>query len=173
MDYKSSSKDLDIDDVKEGISLQLITYLSAFMESFKEGKIKPAGVMYFNLADKFTKISNLTLSKDKMVNETIKNLRMKGIFLKDMKILEIMDKNIENEDRLINVSARTAKSDKPSKSLLTEEEFDKICVDIKEILGSIGKEMIIDGKTEVKPNKKTEPCKYCKYLSICRKNNMC
>ena len=172
VDYKSSDRNLSIDDVKEGISLQLITYISAFINSSSE-TIKPAGVMYFNLSDKLTKLSEYESDQTKISESIAKSLRMKGIFLKDVEIISAMDKKIETQERLIDVSMKTVKSETSSKSLLSDEEFENICKDIKEILKQIGKELIIDGKTEIKPNKKADPCKYCKYSHICRKNNMC
>ena len=172
VDYKSSDRDLSIDDVKEGISLQLITYLSAFINASKE-KIMPAGVMYFNLSDKLAKLSSFE-EDDEKISETIaENLRMKGIFLKDVTILKAMDKKLDSKERLINVSMKTINSSSGSKSLLDNNQFDSICTEIKDVLKDIGQELIIEGKTSIEPNKKLDPCKYCKYSHICRKNNMC
>ena len=53
------------------------------------------------------------------------------------------------------------------------EKIDYIDDSLKDILKSIGKELILDGNVEIKPNKKKDACKYCKYMGICRKNNMC
>ena len=39
----------------------------------------------------------------------------------------------------------------------------------KEIIKSIGQEMT-EGIVKIRPNKKTDACKYCDYSSICRKN---
>ena len=172
VDYKSSDRDLNIDDVLDGISLQLITYLSAFIDASNE-KIKPAGVMYFNLSDKYTKMDEFENDESKIAEVVAEKMRMKGIFLKDIKVLEKMDYRLDSKERLINVSKRTVKSDAKSKSLLNSEEFDEVCKNIKQVLKNIGKEMILEGKTSISPNKKIDACKYCKYSHICRKNNMC
>ncbi len=173
VDYKSSAKDLTIDDVKEGISLQLMTYISAFIENSKENNIKPAGVMYFNLSDKFLKLSEYIKDESKIESKIIESLRMKGIFLSDIKVLEIMDKKLESQDRLINVSSRSIKNSKSSKSLLNEDEFDNIIKNMKHILKDILNEIVVEGNVKIEPNSKVDPCKYCVYGSICRKENMC
>lgn len=172
VDYKSSSRDLSIDDVREGTSLQLMTYLSAFISGSAEN-IKPAGVMYFNLSDNILKLGEYVSEDSKIQEKIIEGLRMKGIFLSDVKVLEFMDKKIATKDRLINVSLSTAKSGKPSKSLLNKDEFDEVMAGIKDILKDILNEMIVCGVTKIKPIKKEQTCKMCAYASICRKDNMC
>ena len=55
---------------------------------------------------------------------------------------------------------------------ITKGSSNSSYVEIKDILRDIGKELIIGGSVQIKPNKKASPCDYCKYMSICRKNNM-
>ena len=48
IDYKSSVKDIDLNNVVYGLQLQLLTYMDAVS---KIEKLEPAGVLYFNLID--------------------------------------------------------------------------------------------------------------------------
>lgn len=173
VDYKSSSKDLKLDDIKEGISLQLITYLDSFIENLKSKNIKekvfPAGMLYFNLSDKLVNLKDYTSDEDKIKQETIKALRMKGIFLKDLDIIQKMDNKINCDDRLIDISKSTLTKENNNRAL-DYNEYEKLFGQIKKILRDIGNE-ILNGNVSINPNKKVEACKYCKYSSICRKDS--
>lgn len=171
VDYKSSDKKLNIDDIKEGLSLQLISYLNVFMENeFKKNgkKVIPAGMLYFNLSDKLVGLSEYTENNIEIEKKIIEALRMKGIFLKDVKVLEMMDKNFnDSSKRLIDISSRSLNGH--SNKALAEDEFETLCTEAKDILKSIGREMI-SGVVKIAPNKKAEYCKFCNYSSACRKD---
>jgi ATP-dependent helicase/nuclease subunit B len=172
IDYKSSSKDLKLEDIKEGLSLQLITYLSSFINNIKNEKVVPAGMLYFTLSEKLVNIKEYTSDECEISKKIIENLRMKGIFLKDIEILKLMDSKIDETGRLIDVSTRAVASNKKSNKLQTKEEFEKLCLDITDILKNIGSD-IISGNVKIKPNKKANHCKYCEFSSVCRKENLC
>ena len=177
IDYKSSKKDLKLEDIKDGISLQLITYLDSFIENVNKiekqkeniNKVLPAGMLYFNLSDKLINLKDYINDEEKIKDETIKALRMKGIFLKDLKIIEKMDKKLSTDKRLIDISRTTLTKDNTNRAL-SEDEYKNLFVQTKNILGEIGKE-IISGVVRIRPNKKCDYCKYCNYSSVCRKQS--
>ena len=162
IDYKSSKKDLKLEDIKDGISLQLITYLDSFIENVNKiekqkeniNKVLPAGMLYFNLSDKLINLKDYINDEEKIKDETIKALRMKGIFLKDLKIIEKMDKKLSTDKRLIDISKTTLTKDNTNRAL-SEDEYKNLFVQTKNILGEIGKE-IISGVVRIRPNKKCE-----------------
>lgn len=177
IDYKSSKKDLKLEDIKDGISLQLITYLDSFIENVNKiekqkeniNKVLPAGMLYFNLSDKLINLKDYINDEEKIKDETIKALRMKGIFLKDLKIIEKMDKKLSTDKRLIDISKTTLTKDNTNRAL-SEDEYKNLFFQTKNILGEIGKE-IISGVVRIRPNKKCDYCKYCNYSSVCRKQS--
>lgn len=185
IDYKSSGKTLSVDKIKEGISLQLITYLTAFVESknklkdilllkndnnlSKEEKnninVLPCATLYFNLSDKLLNLNDYTNDDSVIQKEIIKKLRMNGLFLSDVKILEKMDKCVSNaNEKLIDITPNRS-----SKKALAQEEFNELCKEAKQILKDIGNEML-KGNVSISPNKKSKPCKYCDFSNVCRKN---
>jgi ATP-dependent helicase/nuclease subunit B len=171
VDYKSSNKVLSIDDIKEGVSLQLVTYLHAFIESKKNLEnieITPSAMLYFNLSDKLINLSSYPVDSIKVQKEIAKNLRMNGIFLKDIEVIKKMDNKLETDERLIDISARTINSNS-SKKVLEEVDYTKLCEDVKDILKQIGNE-IMSGVVKIKPLKKKDVCKYCNFASVCRKD---
>lgn len=175
VDYKSSGKTITVDKIKDGISLQLITYLIAFVDSKNKLKniikndnnkpVIPTATLYFDLSDKLLNLKDYTCDDSIIQKEIIKRLRMNGLFLKDVKILEKMDNKVNDSDKkLIDVSPNRA-----SKKLLDESEFENLCEEVKTILKDIGNEMI-KGTVRILPSKKSKPCEYCDFSNVCRKN---
>ena len=171
IDYKSSIKNIDLNQVMSGLQLQLLTYLN---ETCKVEDFIPAGVLYFNL-------SNPTIGTDKNmsdeeIEEKIKQeFKMKGLILADVNIVKKMDTNIENEPKGVSkIIPATIKKDgelsSKGTSAVTREQFEYLQRYMEKIITQIS-EGILGGNIEVKPyyntgNKKT-PCEYCKYKSIC------
>lgn len=169
VDYKSSGKELKVDKIKEGLSLQLISYMMAFMDNKKENKIIPAGMVYFNLSDKLVSLTQYEKDNEKIKRELLKKLKMNGIFLKDLEILNLMDRNFEinSKNSLIDVSK--ASITRNSSKVLEEKEFENLCDQTRSILKDIGRE-ISSGNVKIAPNKKENYCEFCNYSSTCRKS---
>ena len=172
IDYKSSIKNIDLNQVMNGLQLQLLTYLN---ETCKVEDFIPAGVLYFNL-------SNPTIGTDKnMSDEEIEDkirqeFKMKGLILADVNIVKKMDTNIEHEPKGVSkIIPATIKKDGELSSIgtsaVTREQFEYLQKYMEKIIKQIS-EGILEGNIEVRPyynskNKRT-PCEYCKYKSICR-----
>ncbi len=168
IDYKSSERTLNIDDIKEGLSLQLVTYLNAYIKNNSKDtsiNVIPAGMLYFNLSDKLVNIKDFTADEDTIKNEIMSKLRLKGIFIKDISILEKMDKNFDSKQSFIDITKRSINGPK----VLDEENYRALLKESENILKNIGKQIIM-GNVKINPNKKADYCKYCKYSSVCRKD---
>ena len=91
IDYKSSVKDLDLNQVICGLQIQLISYLDAITEN---EEINPAGILYFNLID--TMIKNSKNIPDEEIKEKIRKMyKMKGLIVADIDIIKAMDTKLE------------------------------------------------------------------------------
>ena len=172
IDYKSSVKNIDLNQVASGLQLQLLTYLN---ETCKVEDFIPAGVLYFNLINPTIGTDkNLT---DEEVEEKIRQeFKMKGLILADENIIKKMDTNIENEPKGISkIIPATIKKDGEisdrGTSAVTKEQFVYLQKYMEKIIKQISEE-ILQGNIEVKPyynaSTKKTPCEYCKYKSICR-----
>ena len=172
IDYKSSVKNIDLNQVASGLQLQLLTYLN---ETCKVEDFIPAGVLYFNLINPtIGTYKNLT---DEEVEEKIRQeFKMKGLILADVNIIKKMDTNIENEPKGISkIIPATIKKDGEisdrGTSAVTKEQFVYLQKYMEKIIKQISEE-ILQGNIEVKPyynaSTKKTPCEYCKYKSICR-----
>lgn len=87
IDYKSSVKNIDLNQVFYGLQLQLLTYLN---ETCKVEDFIPAGVLYFNLINPTIETDkNLT---DEEVEEKIRQeFKMKGLILSRCNIIKKME----------------------------------------------------------------------------------
>ena len=167
IDYKSQIKDLDLNSVAYGLQLQLLTYLDAII---KEEDAKPAGVLYFSLIEPVIN-SDKKRTKEELENEIRKSFKMKGLVLADVKVVKMMDKNLENgySEMLPVYIGKDDEISQKSSSVATKEQFIALQKYITKLIKDISKE-ILSGNIEIKPyykDKKT-PCDYCEYKGICQ-----
>ena len=170
IDYKSSIKDIDMNQVKAGLQIQLITYLDAICE---QSKLEPSGILYMGLIDNVVKDAK-NLSEEKIEEAIRNNFKMKGLVLADVNVIRMMDNKLETgKSDIIPVylNKEGSISEKKSK-VISEENFKELQKEVRKIIKDISKE-ILKGRIDIKPysyNKKTG-CDYCKYQTICMFNN--
>lgn len=166
IDYKSSAKNIDLNEVYAGLQIQLLTYTDAIC---KEEDIMPAGIFYFSLLEQIIK-ADKKISDDEIEEMIKKNFRMKGLILADVKIIKMNDNTLVSGSSKMVPAAITASGSVNEKwtNGVNKEEF-KILQDYIDItIKQIAKE-IFSGKIDLKPyNKKGKtPCEYCEYRTIC------
>ncbi|MBR3133073.1 MAG: helicase-exonuclease AddAB subunit AddB [Clostridia bacterium] len=167
IDYKSSVKDIDLNQVVSGIQIQLLTYMDALTDN---DIADPAGVLYFNLINSVVK-SDKNLTDDEIKAEIKKMFKMKGLIVADIDIVKMMDQNIKNgsfSEYLPVYLDKEGNISESRSSVLKKEKFEKLQKYIKRLIKDISNE-ILKGKIDIKPyylNKK-KPCDYCEYKSIC------
>ncbi len=169
IDYKSSVKDIDLDQVIAGLQLQLLTYLDA---TCKIENVMPAGVLYFSLIDPIIK-SKKQMSDEQIDEELKKKFKMNGLILADVKVVKMMDKTLETGKSKI-IPAYINKDGELNQKLsktVTKEQFEVLQKYTQNLLKQISEE-ILSGNIKIEPyyntkNNKT-PCEYCTYKSICK-----
>lgn len=167
IDYKSSVKDINLNQVVAGIQIQLLTYLD---EISQQKQFDPAGVLYFSLIDTIIK-ADKKMTDEQLKKEINKNFKMKGMIVADIDIVKMMDKKLAPStssdiipvylDKEGNISEGKSKT-------LNKEKFERLQKYTKHIISEISKE-IFSGNIDIKPyymSKKT-PCEYCQYKTIC------
>lgn len=174
IDYKSSSKDVSLDEVYYGLALQMLTYLDVIV-SHSQALIGttayPAGMLYFHVHNPIIK-ANEMMDIDKIEEEIFKQFKMKGLLLGNQDVLQLMDNNL--------VVGESSKSDIVSASLLkngdiakaskvaSEQDFKTLRSYIHRMYHKSGNE-IMDGQTLINPYKLKDrvPCTYCSFKSVC------
>ena len=168
IDYKSSAKDINLNEFTAGLQIQLITYLDAVT---KIEDVLPAGVFYFNLMEPIINAER-KLTDEEIKEEIQKKFKMKGLVLADINIIKHMDKNLESKASSIIPVYLDTKGNITQKfsSVATQDEFTLLKNYANKIIKEIAKE-ILEGNIEIKPfyygKNKNTPCQYCVYKSIC------
>lgn len=168
IDYKSSVKNIDLNEVVAGLQIQLLTYLDA---TCKIEEMLPAGVLYFSLIDPVIKADKY-MSDEQIEEEIKKKFKMNGLILADVKVVKMMDKKLETGQSNL-VPAYIDKEGNLSKksNAVTKEQFEDLQKYTTKIIKEISEE-ILSGNINLEPyyNIKTKktPCEYCDYKMICQ-----
>ena len=169
IDYKSSAKNIDLNDVYAGLQLQLLTYLDAVC---KEENLEPAGVLYFGLLEQMIKTEKRE-PKEIIDEEIRKNLKMKGLILSDVDVIRLHDNTLETGTSKI-IPATLSKSGEVTEgrtSGVTKEQFEILQEYIFNKLKDLSAE-ILEGEIKLNPYNKSgkTPCEFCSYKAICNFN---
>lgn len=166
IDYKSSAKNIDLNEVYAGLQIQLLTYTDAIC---REEDIMPAGIFYFSLLEQMVK-ADKRIDEDEIEELIRKNFRMKGLIVADVKIIKMNDNTLEQGSSKLVPAAITAKGSVNQKwtNGVKQEDFKVLQDYIYKTIRDISKE-ILSGKIDLKPYKRQgkTPCEYCEYKTIC------
>ena len=171
IDYKSSFKDINLNEVLAGLQLQLITYLDAVCQI---QDVIPAGILYFSLVEpKLEKVKNSKEITDEEVEQKLReHFRMNGLVLAEMNVVNMMDNTLKDGEKsnIIPVKLKNDGNLDRTSKVVSRKEFEILQKFVKKTLGEISKE-ILDGNIDIKPyynvKNKKKPCEYCIYNSIC------
>ena len=172
IDYKSSGKKVDLNEMMAGTQIQLMTYIDAIAE---EQNKQPAGIFYFGLVEQIVNQSQ-NLSDEEIEKQIKKQFKMNGIILADVKVVKMMDKSLESgySDIVPVYIDKNGEVSKGNSSAVTKEEFSNLQKTIRKIIKKIANE-ILAGKIDIKPmynkSEKKSSCEYCAYKSICAFNS--
>ena len=161
IDYKTGEKKFRLDDILDGLNLQMLIYLLVIRESnLTDLNIIPSAILYYTALVK-DKISSRSLTSEEK-DETIKDrLKMNGILNNTCKFL------IENEDEKDYINITTRKSI-DSEKLYSMDNLNLLFKSVKNTLNNISKK-ILDGNINVNPiGGRIDSCLYCRYKSICK-----
>lgn len=171
IDYKSSTKDIDLNKVVAGLQLQLITYTDAVCEN---DNAMPAGALYFTLLE--PKIAQRNIKQEEIEGLLKENYRMNGLVLADVNIIKAMDTSLETgKSNKIPVTLNNNGEINFTRSkTVTREEFENLQKYTNKIIKQISKQ-ILTGDISLKPyytqKEKRTPCQFCNYKSICQFNS--
>ena len=175
IDYKSSKKELNSKEIKNGTQIQLLIYLdyclhylkNISMEYRDSSEIIPIGAFYSPIMDKIDFISNFN---DEVITDDYNNTDYNKL------------SGIVNVAEGIDIIDNTFSSDKKMESDVIDtknKENFKSTDEIKELLLEVRKKIIDDlkkiqnGEIRVKPIKDEDinACEYCLYKDLCKYEN--
>lgn len=170
VDYKSGNKKFKLSDIYYGLEIQLVTYLDALwnMDSSDIPKpVLPGGILYFRIDDPIVK-GGPGITEEDVEQAIMKELKMKGLVLADVKLVKEMDRDIDGYSNII--PARVNKSGELGKSsAATLEQFELLRTHVRRLLYEVGEEML-NGDVSISPYKTRgmSACTYCSYTSVCQ-----
>lgn len=173
IDYKSSGRDLDLNEVYYGLSLQLLTYLDVVIEYspiLLSEKALPAGILYVHVQNPVLKIEE-ELNEMQMEEERLKKYKMKGLLTEDLEALFAMDEQLEEDGKsnIIPVTLTKNRTFYKYSRVVPPEMMNHIQSFVRRKHKEAGND-ILSGNTAIHPFKfKTKTaCDYCQYKSVCQ-----
>ncbi len=176
VDYKSSARDLDLNEVYYGLSLQVLTYLDVAMENssyWLSGEAEPAGgVLYVHVHNPMLKLDK-DLTDSEIEEDRLKQYKMKGLLSENAEAILSMDEQLEESSGHSKVIPVYMKKDgTPSESqsrIVPVNDMKKLQHFVRRKHQEAGNG-ILSGDTAISPYKlkaKTA-CDYCQFAAVCQ-----
>lgn len=172
IDYKSSSKGLDLVEVYYGLALQMLAYLDVVLsnaEKWLGAQASPAGVLYFHVHNPMIS-GNQLLQDTEIEDEIFKKFKMKGLLVEDEDIVKMMDTSLDSGMSQV-VPAGLKKGGGFRKGSHTAEQmvFQQLQGYIRDIMKRAG-ESITNGDVNLNPYQKNQQvaCTHCSFRSVCQ-----
>ncbi|MEK8129416.1 helicase-exonuclease AddAB subunit AddB [Paenibacillus filicis] len=174
IDYKSSSRALQLGDVYYGLSLQMMTYLDVILRHsplWLGTQAQPAGVLYFHVHNPVLQVKN-ALSAEQVDKELKKRFKMKGLLTADPDTVRLMDSALigaSGYSELLPVALKTDGGFYKSSSVATEQEWSTVRRHVQRTIREIGTSMT-DGHIAIEPYRKgtTVACQTCSFQPVCQ-----
>ncbi len=175
VDYKSSARDLDLNEVYYGLSLQVLTYLDVAMENssyWLPGQTEPAGVLYVHVHNPMLKLDK-DLTDSEIEEDRLKQYKMKGLLSENAEAILSMDEQLEESSGHSKIIPVYMKKDgTPSESqsrIVPVNDMKKLQHFVRRKHQEAGNG-ILSGDTAISPYKlkaKTA-CDYCQFAAVCQ-----
>lgn len=171
IDYKSGNKKFDLAALYYGLQLQLVVYMNAAMElegrKHPDKEIVPAALLYYHIDDP-TIETPVELSDEQINEQILAKLRMNGVVNSDPKVVERLDRYLQDKSVVIPVEKKKDGSFSARSGILSREEMQLVSTYVDAKIRDIGRE-ILDGKIAANPYEKgnEEACTYCAYKKVC------
>jgi len=168
VDYKTGKKEFKLNEVIEGLNLQMLLYLFALWDNAHTrygGKPLPAGVLYLP-----AKLPALEAKEgdtpEKRAIDQLKAMKMKGLLLDDVDVLDAMESGVNG----IFIPAKLKKDgtcDSIS-TVATLAQFGHLKARAEKLLRTMA-ETLHRGDVAAIPTvqKDRSPCEYCDYAAVC------
>ena len=171
IDYKSGSKDFKLSDIYYGLQIQLLTYMDALWDNDTPGDGKnllPGGMLYFKVDDPIIRSSG-KLTEEEIEQAIMKQLKMKGLLLADVRLIREMDRDLEGTSQISPAVINKGDTLGKNSSAASLEQFRLLRKYIRKLLKDLGGE-IVKGNVDISPYKKkgATSCRYCSFMPVCQ-----
>lgn len=171
VDYKTGKKSFSLNDVWNGMGMQMLIYLFALCKEGKEKyhrDIEPAGVLYSPSRDAIISAVH-DLTDDELEKEKMKAIKRSGLLLDDPEVIEAMEKTGTGSYLPVKFKKDGTLS---GDSLATLEQLGILGKHIDMLIAQMGKELR-EGSIKADPYYRSQmdyACVYCDYFDACHFN---
>lgn len=173
IDYKSGAAGLSLLEVFYGFKLQLVAYLDIILTYAQHlldaQDVLPAGVLYFYLKDPLINTSG-PIDQDEIESIILKELKMQGLVLADVKVFRLMDSETkEGWSPIIPVAINKENNFYKNSQVASLEKIEILRNHIRQVLKQAG-ETILKGDVSISPYqlKGFKACNYCSFQIVCQ-----
>lgn len=173
IDYKSSSKGLNLVEVYYGLALQMLTYLDVVLshsESWLGSKATPAGVLYFHVHNPMIS-GKEKLSDERIEQEILKKYKMQGLLLSEADIVKLMDTSLNEgiSSHIVPAGLKKDGSFYSHSKIADPDTFTGLQSHIHQLIVSAGVDMT-GGGVHLNPyqHKEKIACTFCPFHSVCQ-----
>ena len=170
VDYKSSGKKFDLNEVFYGLNMQMLIYLFAIWKNgFRDYKnITPAGILYMPVNAPYVGAERDEDSAE-IEKKKLKGAKMNGMVLDDSRVIYMMD----NTGSGVLIPASIKKEGDCTGTLISLKQMDLLMKKCERILAKMAVDLH-NGVIPIRPahsNTSQSPyenvCKYCDYKEVC------
>ncbi len=167
IDYKTGTKQFRLEDVVEGINLQMLIYMMTLWKngSDRYGECLPAGLLYMPSKAPMIKAEE-GLEGEALELKQRKKMRMNGLLLDDEQVLRAMEPGVQG----IYIPATLKKDGTLSKtsSVATLAQFGALGRRAEKLLCNMAA-TLREGDIDALPfvTATNDPCRYCDYRAVC------
>ncbi len=172
IDYKSSSREIDLNEVYYGLSLQMLTYLDIVLTHSVKliGKnALPAGVLYFHVHNPMINGDDITTIED-VEKELLKKFKMKGLLLGNSQVIQLMDSSLTTGSSDIVPAGLKKDGNLTARSnAASREDFGALQNYVRNLYQQSG-DRIVSGEVEIAPYRLADrtPCQFCPFKPVCQ-----
>ncbi|MDD6032895.1 MAG: PD-(D/E)XK nuclease family protein, partial [Oscillospiraceae bacterium] len=159
VDYKSGKKEFKLEEVHQGLNLQMLLYLFAVWQSSgKYRDVQPAGILYMPAHPAEPKLNR------GQQGDPLSGYRMSGLLLSNDRVLEAMEPGLGG--RFLPVYQ--TKNSLSGKVMQSAEEIAALRQEAEELVCRMTRELL-SGHVAPAPQKSgdRDPCKWCDYRAVC------
>ena len=175
VDYKSSSRDIELERLIEGEQLQLIVYLDAALsleqKAHPEKEIVCAGAFYYAFQEPMVEMTP-DMTPEELEDLTVGSMRVKGLVNGRADVVERLDRGLSEPGPSLVIPVIRNKNPgelRASDNVITDRQFELLREYAKDRMRRAAAS-ILSGQTAPNPSRmdtNTTSCTFCPYHDVC------
>lgn len=168
IDYKSGQKAFKIDDIYSGLQLQLVAYLKEAIDVYAEQnpgrRVRPGGVYYYLINDRFAKNEE----------EALDRFKLSGLTSCESGVIPAMDQALsgagEASSRIISVKLKKNGELHSASQVANDGEFSNLMNFVSGKIEEISRR-ILAGEISPEPwyeQERSNACSFCDFKDVCK-----